>query len=140
MMDSAPNHYNLGLELAASGKIREAMIEFRTASQLDPADADALCEIGRLEISEKRLSDAAASLDKAISRNPRHAGALNNRAVVDFLEGRYPEAAERFRDAVLADPHLADAWYNLADTCEELGDIVGKKEAQLRFQELSDDN
>ena len=41
---------------------------------------------------------------------------------------------------MLADPGLADAWYNLADTCELLGDIDGKKEAQLRFQELSDDN
>jgi tetratricopeptide (TPR) repeat protein len=139
-MESAPNHYNLGLELAASGKIREAMVEFRTASRLDTADADALSEIGRLEIGEKRLRDAAASLDEALSRNPRHAGALNNRAVVDFLESRYSEAAERFRAAVLADPSLADAWYNLADTCELLGDIDGKKEAQLRFQELSDDN
>jgi tetratricopeptide (TPR) repeat protein len=139
-MESAPNHYNFGLELAASGNIREAIIEFRTASRLDTADADALSEIGRLEIGEKRHRDAAASLDEALSRNPQHAGALNNRGVVDFLEARYTEAAGRFRAAVLADPSLADAWYNLADTCELLGDIDGKKEAQLRFQELFDDN
>lgn len=138
--ESAPLHYNLGLELAAAGRIREAIDELRKASRLDTKDADALSEIGRLEIDEGRLNASRDALNEAISRNPDHPGALNNRGVVEFLKGRYSEAEEWFRSALRSDPDLADAWYNLADTCAELGDVNGKKEASLHFRNLSDDN
>ena len=138
--ESAPLHYNLGLELAAAGRIREAIVELRKASRLDTRDSDALCEIGRLEIDKERLNAARDALDEAISRNPNHPGALNNRGVVDFLKDRYSEAEEWFRSAVRSDPDLADAWFNLADTCAELGDVCGEKEASCRFNELSDDD
>ena len=75
-------------------------------------------------------------LDEAISRNPGHAGALNNRGVVAFLKQRYSEAAGMFRRAVEADPEQADAWFNLADTLEETGDIDGSREARRRLEAL----
>lgn len=139
-MASAPEHYNSGIDLAAEGRVREAIGEFRIASRIDSSDSDALSEIGRLEIAEGHLSAAVSALDEALFRNPRHAGALNNRAVLDFLKGRYAEAAEGFRATVGENPLLAEAWFNLADTCEELGDIEGKEKASLQYRELSDDN
>lgn len=139
-MDSPLEHYNSGIDLAAAGKVREAIDEFRIASRLDTTDSDALSEIGRLEIAEERLGAAVSALDEALSRNPGHAGALNNRAVVDFLKGHFAEAAEGFRAAVGENPNLSEAWFNLADTCEELGDLEGKEKASLRYRELSDDN
>lgn len=139
-MESAPEHYNFGIDLAAAGKAGEAILEFRIASRMDSSDSDALNEIGRLEIAAGRLSAAITALDEALSRNPHHAGALNNRAVVDFLKGRYSEAAEGFRASVAENPLLADAWFNLADACDELGDIEGGIKARLQYRELSDDN
>lgn len=139
-MDSPLEHYNNGIDLAAAGKVREAITEFRIASRIDSSDADSLSEIGRLEIAEGRLSAAVSALDEALSRNPGHAGALNNRAVVDFLKRRYAEAAEGFRAAVDANPLLSDAWFNLADTCDELGDIEGREKASLQYRVLTDDN
>lgn len=139
-MESAPEHYNVGIDLAAAGKVQEAIAEFRIASRIDSSDADALNEIGRLEIAEGYLSAAITALDEALSRNPHHAGALNNRAVVDFIKGRYSEAAEGFRASVGENPLLAEAWFNLADACDVLGDIEGGIKARLQYRELSDDN
>lgn len=134
--ESAVLIYNHALDLIVKGNTMEAEKELLKASEIDIEDADALCEIGRLEINKGRLDTAAAYLDKALLRDSGHAGALNNRAVVEFLCGRYEEAAEMFRSAVKANPELADAWFNLADSCEETGDLEGMEEARLRYQAL----
>jgi tetratricopeptide (TPR) repeat protein len=135
--DSSPAHYNLGLELAKAGQIRDAVREFQKASDLNPEDADSLSEIGRLEISAGRLGAATAALEKALARNPHHAGAQNNYGVVFFLKENFHEAARRFRAAAGEDPGLADAWYNLSDTCEELGDEKGEREAREHYRNLT---
>jgi len=138
--ESAPRHYNRGLDLIASGKLKAAAKELLKASELDSTDADALSELGRLEIEAGRLDSAVKYLDEALGRNPVHASALNNRAVADFLSGNYGEAAAGFRSAVESDPELADAWFNLADCCEEIGDLQGRDEARHRYQTLRDEN
>ena len=134
--ESAALSYNHALDLIAEGNTIEAEKELLKASDIDIEDVDALCEIGRLRINNGRLNSAAAYLDEALLRDCEHAGALNNRAVVEFLCGRYEEAADMFRSAVKANPELADAWFNLADSCEETGDLEGMEEARLRYQAL----
>jgi len=134
--ESAALYYNSGLNLAAEGKNREAKKAFIKASIIDKRDADALCEIGHIEIKEGRLESAVYFLDEALSRNPKHAGALNNRGVADFLSQRYSEAADWFRSAVVSNPKLSEAWFNLADTCEELGETEEEKNARLHFKAL----
>jgi len=138
--DSAPRHYNRGLDLIAEGKIKEGIEELHKAARIDPDDAAALCEIGRIEIERDRLDSAVRFLEEALSRDPEHPGTLNNRGVAAFLSEQYQDAAEWFRSAVKADPELADAWFNLADSCEELGDTEGQKQAALRYRALCDDN
>jgi len=138
--ESAPRHYNRGLDLITAGRLKEARKELLKASELDREDADALCELGRLEIEAGRLDAAMEYLDEALRRNPEHASALNNRAVAAFLSGNYDESAAGFRSAVKSDPELADAWYNLADSCEEIGDLKGRDEALHRFRTLKDEN
>ncbi len=129
--------YNRALDLIAEGKIPEAEKELLRASESDTEDAAALCELGRLEIEKERLDSAASYLDMALLRDSGHAGTLNNKGVVDYLSGRYNEAAAMFRSAVKANPELADAWYNLADSCEEIGDLEGMEEARRRYKALT---
>ena len=134
--DSGVIRFNLGLSLAFIGRRSEATASLREAARLEENDADALAELGRLEIAENRLDAAADYLDEALRRVPRHAGALNNRGVVHFLKGEYSDAAGRFEDATVADPGSADAWYNLADALDEIGDRAGATRARKRFEEL----
>ncbi len=136
--ESPPILYNLALALeAAAGTdgVGEARELLQKSADLTPRDADALSELGRLEIGENRLAAAAGVLDEAIRRQPRHPGALNNRGVVSFLRGRYPEAAGFFRRAVDSDPNLADGWFNLADALDETGDAAGAAEARSRLED-----
>ena len=135
--ESAPRCYNRGLDFAAEGRLKEAEKELLKASELDWSDADALCELGRIKIETGQLAEAVTFLKKALSRVPHHAGSLNNMGVTAFLSGNYSKAAEYFRSALNSNPNLADAWYNLADTCEELGDIQEKRMAERRYRELT---
>lgn len=132
--DSAPILYNLALALASRGIGDEARKLLRRSADCNLSDSDALSELGRLHIQDVKLGAATDVLDEAISRNPAHPGALNNRGVVAFLTGRYEEAAGYFRRAVAADPDLADAWFNLADALEETGDRDGSREARRRLE------
>jgi len=135
---SASLRYDLGLELAAVGRRSEALEAFHESARLDPGSPDGLNEIGRLEIEAGRLGAAKSALDEALRRNPEYPPAQNNRGVVEFLQGRFAEAADRFRRALRADPDNADAWYNLADACDELGDQAGRDEARARYRKLSE--
>ena len=134
--ESAPVLYNLALALASRGERNEAGDLLRRSADISLSDSDALSELGRLHIEDGKLSAAAGVLDEAISRNPEHPGALNNRGVVAFLTQRYDESAGYFRRAAEADPDLADAWFNLADALEEVGDREGAREARKRLEAL----
>ncbi len=136
--ESPPILYNLALALEAAGGadgVGEARKLLRKSADLSPSDADALSELGRLEIAENRLAAAAEVLDEAVRRQPGHPGSLNNRGVVSFLKGRYAEAAGFFCRAVEADPNLADGWFNLADALDETGDAAGAAEARSRLED-----
>ncbi len=137
--NSAPIQYNLALALltADSPKDRnEARTLLRAAADAAPEDADALSELGRIYISEGKTSAAVQVLDEALSRNPTHPAALNNRGVAAFLKARYPQAVSFFRRAVEADSGLADGWFNLADALMETGDEAGFKKARKRWEDL----
>lgn len=130
-------HYNYGLVLAALGNSDSALEEFRKAAELNPHDADAWNEIGRILIDEGKPGAARNALNRALELQPANAAAWNNLGVVCFLQERYSDAAAAFESAVENDPLLADAWYNLADARDENGDKQGGAEARARFRELS---
>lgn len=136
MPESAPILYNLALALASRGGRDEACELLRKSADINLSDSDALSELGRLHIKNEKLAAAAEVLDEAISRNPQHPGALNNRGVAAFLKQRYEEAAGFFRRAVEADPDLADAWFNLADALDQTGDPEGSREARRKLEAL----
>ena len=131
-------HYNYGLELSAIGKHKPALEEFRTAVELNPDDADAWNEIGRIRIDMRELGAAKQALEHALELHPGHPDAWNNLGVVHFLRARYSDAVNpAFESAVEANPGLADAWFNLADAREENGDRKGASEARARLRKLS---
>ena len=61
----------------------------------------------------------------------------NNFGVLRFITERYREAGEFFERAVELDPVNADAWYNLADTLEELGNHKGSRDGPQGVSEAA---
>jgi tetratricopeptide (TPR) repeat protein len=131
--------YDLALELEAVGDLDGARRAFHDAAALDVRDADALSDLGRLEIAADRRAAAREALDAALRRDPVHPRGWNNRGVLHFLDGEYEAAERAFSTAVALDSSLADAWFNLADTRDELGDREGGAEARRRWRDSGGD-
>ena len=76
--DDAVAHYNLGIALAAQGKLDEAIAEYRTAIRLKPDYAMAHNNLGLALASQGKLDEAVAEYRTAIRLKPDYAEAHCN--------------------------------------------------------------
>jgi tetratricopeptide (TPR) repeat protein len=111
----------LELELVA---VDEARAAYERALELDPAHPDAHVNLGRLLHEARRLADAEIHYRAALAAGP-HATAAYNLGIVLEDRKKPVDAAAAYRLALEADPRFADAHYNLARLCEQLGDQRG---------------
>jgi len=77
------------------------------------------------------FEDAIACYEREIELAPEHAGAVNNLGSALYKLGRYPEAKERFLQAIAIDPNLAEAHTNLGTLLRGAGGIA---ESELSFR------
>lgn len=112
--DYAGVHVNLGVGLAASGRLEEAVAELETALEIDPGSdvahtnlASALYRLGRLDEAEQHCR-------LALALNPGRPEAHYNMGVILAARGHHELAREHFRRALELNPHLAAARRALA--------------------------
>jgi tetratricopeptide (TPR) repeat protein len=117
---SAGDWFQLGLDLEAVDP-SEAQDAYRRALALDPADADAHVNLGRLLQEQGRLEEAARHYREALRLVPRHATAAFNLGTVLEDQRKLPEAIAAYREAVAIDDRLAEAHYNLSRLYERSG-------------------
>jgi len=79
--------------------------------------------LGRLYAQTARRSEAMAAYRAAAIVGPTSAAALCNASYGCRDEDREAEAIAVLRLAVRRDPHLADAWHNLAAALRNVGDL-----------------
>jgi Flp pilus assembly protein TadD len=82
-------HYNYALLLSAKKERDKALDELRIAGDLDPQDADIRYLAGVILLRQGRLDEARAMFEEALKRQPQHADAKHNLALLDDLEKRY---------------------------------------------------
>ncbi len=88
----------------------------------DPAETADSCITKGLAAEEDDDSESAERwYRRALSMEPRHAGALVNLGNLVFEQGRHRTASELYRAATRVKPSFAPAWYNLANSLDELG-------------------
>jgi Flp pilus assembly protein TadD len=93
----------IGVELAAAGRLAEALVVFEGLVELNPRDAGARAALGTVYQRLGRTDDALAAYGAALDLDGRHPVALGNRGELLLRLGR----AEGFADiagAVEADP------------------------------------
>lgn len=91
---------NRGGAWLAKGEARRALADLDRAVLRAPARLElALTLRGRTKLALDDPAGALADFDAALVRNPRYANALEARGHALFVIGRFPEAADAFRQA-----------------------------------------
>lgn len=119
---TADDWYEWGCELetAAPPEAREA---YRRSLALDPGQADALVNLGRLLHESGDARGAEEHYRKALLARPGDVTAIFNLGVALEDLGRNEEALHAYENAVALDPGNADAHYNAASLYERQGRV-----------------
>lgn len=116
----AEDWFALALELEATSP-EEARDAYRRTLELDPANADARVNLGRLLHEAGELAAAEAHYRLALSTRPDDATAMFDLGVVLEDQKRFDEAIHAYESAIALDATAKDAYWNLAQLCERLG-------------------
>jgi tetratricopeptide (TPR) repeat protein len=95
------------------GDIREALSCFRTAADLEPANAVTRCEIGICLDDLGRYIEALDSYGEALRLDPNSHEVLINTGYAFERLGLFDNAIACYREALSHDPLNAAAWLNL---------------------------
>lgn len=87
--------------------------DYEQLLQQNPADVDAMVELGWALIKLGRFDEAKEYLSRALAINPNHAGAKYNRSLAYMYQGNYIEAEKGFRQLVNKYPKHELAWSGL---------------------------
>jgi tetratricopeptide (TPR) repeat protein len=128
----AETHYDLANALLAEGRLGDAIPEYEKAHDLNPNVVEIEMNLGNALYKAGRVIEASAHFSRALQLQPEgNYLALHNLAATLCAIGRYPQAIERYRAALLLAPSLPDAHYSLGLALDQAG---GFDEAVSEFQ------
>jgi Flp pilus assembly protein TadD len=99
-----------GADLMAEGELRSAETLFFKAAFADPKFAEAWNKLATVHYLMGDFQTSLSDIDRTLSLEPRHFGALSGRGLVLMEMDRFEEAASSFREAlelIPASPRLA---------------------------------
>ena len=140
--DNLPEAWlNLGLACRDMGENDKAIAAFHHLVDLQPGNADAHANLGRVLHEACRFEESQSAYNLASSIRPGDAQTLSNHASM-LLDWDQSEAAEKLcRLALESNPTHVPAISNLANLRSQMGDQQEALELNQRAQELaSDDN
>jgi Flp pilus assembly protein TadD len=105
---------SLGVALARTGRLPEAVEHYRKVAALSPDFPDVHGNLGAALLSMGRLAEAMAELEKALELSPEYAEAHSNLGTALAQQGRLDQALPHLRKAVQYSPNDANAHSNLA--------------------------
>jgi tetratricopeptide (TPR) repeat protein len=128
--------YNLALELMEEENWFESLTLLNQAVNGEPDNPDFWCERGIVLFRLNRFEEAEESYDLALTYGEEDSRLWNSLGVLRFATEEYKDAEIFFRRAIELDRKNSDAWFNLADTLDELNNKKGSREARRVFEEL----
>lgn len=119
---NAPAWAQLGILLADTGKVPEAVTALEKAARLAPKDGDVANNLGYVRLAAGDAEGAVTAFHQALELDPASVRTRNNLGLALVRLDRHDEALEAFRAAAVDE---ADARYNLGVACEGAGDRAG---------------
>jgi len=118
---NADAHFMLGTLERASGNIDAAIDHFGQVITAQPDLETAHGELCQTLLQAGQAVRAREVAEQGLARFPASAGLLTCLGNLALTERKHAEAAERFRQALAADPQAAAAHFNLALALRQLG-------------------
>ncbi|MBT4018186.1 MAG: tetratricopeptide repeat protein [Alphaproteobacteria bacterium] len=128
------------LQLHKSGQLQAAEAAYRQILQDNPADRDALNNLGILLRMQGRLNEALIVLQQLTSLNPDFPEAWNSYGRALTAAGRTQEALTVLNKALTINPDLVAVHLNIAHAHESNGDIDQATKALHRYLKVEPDN
>lgn len=141
--NDAKSHNSLGLELAKSGNINQAIKEFKSALSMNPEFNDAANNLALAHLSLGEIDVAKEILEKLLEKSPNFSQAINNLGVIYLKEENFDEAETNFSRAIEIDPMYEKAYVNLTRTLIEqnrLNDAMSCMEQAINIEKTSHNN
>jgi tetratricopeptide (TPR) repeat protein len=113
--DYAEAHNNFGVALVQTGKLEEAIAQFRAALRYDPDSARGQSNLGVTLARAGRFAEAIPVLQKVAEANPKAAEIHDTLARALAQERRPEEAMAQWRKAIEGDPGYAEAHHRLGN-------------------------
>lgn len=107
--DDAVTHYNLGLLLAVTGRVDEAVVEYERALDRDARDINARINLAAALARKGQLDRAGQELTHVLDLDPENALARTNLGLVRLQRGDIARARLDFHEALRLDPGLTRA-------------------------------
>ena len=125
-------HNDLGLVLAADGRLAEAVPHYREALRLKPDFANAHNNLGLALGATGRTAEAIAQFQEAIRIESDYAEAHSNLGIALVATGRTAEAIAQYQEAIRIRSDYAEAHNNLGVALRGLGQTP---EALAQFEQ-----
>ena len=107
-------HVMLGSALQDKGALDEAIVAYRRAIRLRPAEQASYMRLGLALAEAGRLPEARTAFDALLGINPGSAVGHNGLGAVAMIEGRHDEARAHYEQALAHDPDDVAARQSLA--------------------------
>uniref|UniRef100_A0A0D6QWT7 Uncharacterized protein n=1 Tax=Araucaria cunninghamii TaxID=56994 RepID=A0A0D6QWT7_ARACU len=124
------------LRAAVAGDLENSERIFSELIAEDPGNASVWSNRGSVRVSMNKFEEAAGDLSEAIRLAPEAPVPFLNRAIAYEALGRYEDAIEDCKSAIVNDPEEFAAWYNLGNVDVKVKDYDGALVAYERASVL----
>jgi len=114
-------HNNIGILLAARGKLSEAEAHYRESLRLDPRSEEPLSNLAVILAERGQFETAMELLEQALQIAPRNAEIQDNLGKVLAARGKSADAIESFQMAIRLKPQQPEFYYDLGSVLTRLG-------------------
>jgi tetratricopeptide (TPR) repeat protein len=108
-LDDPVTHYNMGLLMAVTGRVDDAVRHYELALARDPMHADARSNLAAALARQGKLDRASRELVLLVDQDPENALARTNLGLLLLQQGNSKGAREQLEEAIRLDPGMTPA-------------------------------
>lgn len=134
--DAADLFAALGDAYDATGKLAKAEGAYARSLRIEPANVECQVKYGRNQIKLQNAGKAEAAFRRALALDAHNADAHFELGKLANASANTAEAISHFEQAVVANPSLKAAWYQLSLSYRRAGQEEKSRAAKEKFQKL----